>query len=61
MMNSVVLLVALICTASAFSGIKVASRSHSNIVMMAEKSKALPFMPRPPNLEGMVGDVGKID
>jgi hypothetical protein len=35
---------------------RVASRS---MVMMAEKSKSLPFMPRPANLNGLVGDVGK--
>lgn len=50
---------ALLASASAFTGVRVTSRSSSNVVMMAEKSKSLPFMPQPVNIVGMAGDVGK--
>ena len=58
MIHSIVALVALFASATAFTGARVASRS--NVVMMAEKSKSLPFMPQPVNTVGMVGDVGKL-
>lgn len=56
-----VLAFALLASASAFTGVRVASRSSSNVVMMAEKSKSLPFMPQPANIVGMAGDVGEIN
>ena len=45
----------LLAGASAFSPAPVARTSVS---LNAEKSKALPFLPSPPNLEGYVGNVG---
>lgn len=59
MMYTVVSLVALVASASAFSVSRVSSRSSSNVVMMAEKSKSLPFMAQPVNIVGMAGDVGR--
>ena len=53
-----VLALAFLASATAFTGVNVARRS-SNIVMMAEKSKSLPFMAQPVNIVGMAGDVGK--
>jgi hypothetical protein len=58
MMYTVVSLVALVASASAFSVSRVSTRSSSNVVMMAEKSKSLPFMAQPVNIVGMAGDVG---
>lgn len=52
-----ILALALLSTAAAFNNLRVASKT-SNIVMMAEKSKSLPFMPQPANIVGMAGDVG---
>ena len=53
------LLLCFLAVACAFS-VKSVSRA-SNVVMMADKSKSLPFMPRPVNLDslGGAGDVGK--
>lgn len=34
------------------------SSSGRSMTMMAEKSKSLPFLPQPPNLAGLAGDVG---
>jgi len=52
----------LFCFAAAACAFTVKStRRASNVVMMADKSKSLPFMPRPVNLDslGGAGDVGK--
>ena len=55
-MNSVVLFLVSLVSASAFAP---AGRAASNSLMMAEKSVALPFLEKPKNLDGtMVGDVG---
>ena len=53
-MNSVVLFLVSLVSASAFAP---AGRAASNSLMMAEKSVALPFLEKPKNLDGtMVGD-----
>ena len=36
-----------------------ASRQSPSTLMMAAKSKSLPFLPQPANTVGYVGDVGK--
>lgn len=36
------------------------SRSSSVSLKMADKSKALPFLPQPKNIVGLAGDVGQI-
>jgi hypothetical protein len=58
-MMKIAVLLCVIAVACAFN-VKSASRV-SNVVMMADKSKSLPFMPRPANLDvlGGAGDVGK--
>ena len=58
MMLQVVVCLSAMLSASAFiSG--SASRASKTVVMMADKSKSLPFLPQPPNIVGMAGDVGK--
>ena len=47
----------LLAGASAFSPSTVGP-SRTSVSLNAEKSKAIPFLPAPPNLEGYVGDVG---
>lgn len=38
---------------------KMSTRSRGSVAMMAEKSKSIPFLPRPANLDGSIaGDVG---
>lgn len=49
-----------IMTASAFIGVQTTTRKSQTVVMAGEKSKSLPFLPQPPNIVGMAGDVGKI-
>mmetsp|Transcript_8823 Transcript_8823/g.23158 ORF Transcript_8823/g.23158 Transcript_8823/m.23158 type:complete len:208 (+) Transcript_8823:395-1018(+) len=49
--------------ATAFHGVRASGaqvcRSSASVMMATEKSKAVPFLPRPKNLDGsMVGDVG---
>lgn len=48
-----------IMTASAFVGVQTSARTSKTVVMAGEKSKSLPFLPQPPNIVGMAGDVGK--
>merc|ERR1719273_2489625 len=49
----------LISAAFAFTpSSNVASRTATTTLQVAEKSKALPFLPYPENLRGYVGDVG---
>lgn len=50
-------LLALLNVAAAFQ-IAVRSSYGRSMTMMAEKSKSLPFLPQPPNLAGLAGDVG---
>ena len=47
-----------LATVSAFIGGQVLPKNTKTIVMMADKSKSLPFLPQPPNIVGMAGDVG---
>lgn len=56
MFRVVVLLAVLACVANAFA--PVSRRVSSSSISMAEKSKALPFMPQPAALVGYAGDVG---
>lgn len=60
MFNLAVLLCFLVAVATV-SSFHIAStpRVRSNALSMADKSKALPFMAQPPNLVGLVGDVGE--
>lgn len=53
---TVVLLIAAV--AVAFRATTFSSRS-SFTQTMAAKSKSLPFLPQPPNIVGLVGDVGE--
>lgn len=50
-------LLLLAVTAEAFTSV-MPTRKMSNVLSMADKSKSLPFLPQPPNLVGMTGDVG---
>lgn len=59
MMFQIIVGLAAVMTASAFVGVKTTTRDAKTIVMAAEKSKSLPFLPQPPNIVGMPGDVGK--
>lgn len=56
-MFAIIALCALLSTAAAFNSAAPVRRGQ--VVMMAGKSQSLPFMPQPPNLVGMAGDVGK--
>jgi hypothetical protein len=60
MMFQIIVGLAAVMTASAFVGVKTTTRDAKTIVMAAEKSKSLPFLPQPANIVGMAGDVGKI-
>jgi len=58
-MSSVTVIVLLSFLASAFAFQLSSSKSASaKVVMMADKSKSLPFLPQPPNLVGLPGDNG---
>jgi siroheme synthase len=59
MMFQIIVGLAAVMAASAFVGVKTTTRDSKAIVMAAEKSKSLPFLPQPPNIVGMAGDVGK--
>lgn len=59
MMFQIVASLAAMLTASAFIGVQTPTRNSKTVVMMAEKSKSLPFLPQPPNIVGMAGDVGE--
>lgn len=59
MMFQIIVGLAAVMTASAFVGVQTTTRNAQTIVMAAEKSKSLPFLPQPPNIVGMPGDVGK--
>lgn len=55
-----VALFALLNVATAFQMIgRVSNHRSSSVIMMADKSKSLPFLPQPANLVGLPGDVGK--
>lgn len=55
-----VALFALLNVATAFQMAGRVNNGHSSaVVMMADKSKSLPFLPQPANLVGLPGDVGK--
>ena len=58
MMLQIVVGMTALATVSAFIGGQVLPRNTKTIVMMADKSKSLPFLPQPPNIVGMAGDVG---
>ena len=58
MMLQIVVGLTMLATVSAFIGGQVLPRNSKTIVMMADKSKSLPFLPQPPNIVGMAGDVG---
>lgn len=58
-MFQIIVGLAAVMTASAFVGVQTTTRNAKTIVMAAEKSKSLPFLPQPPNIVGMPGDVGK--
>ena len=60
MMLQIVVGLSAIMTASAFIGVQTTARKSQTVVMAGEKSKSLPFLPQPPNIVGMAGDVGKI-
>ena len=57
-MLQIVLVLTAMASVSAFIGGQVSSRNSQAVVMMADKSKSLPFLPQPPNIVGMAGDVG---
>lgn len=59
MMLQIIVGLAAVMSASAFVGVQTTARSAKTIVMAAEKSKSLPFLPQPPNIVGMAGDVGE--
>ncbi|GFH54597.1 hypothetical protein CTEN210_11073 [Chaetoceros tenuissimus] len=51
------LLASLVASASAFAPASSGARASTSLAA-AERSQALPFLPKPANLEGYVGDVG---
>jgi len=51
-------LVSAFCSTGAFAFQTAPSRKLSSAVMMADKSKSVPFLPQPPNLVGVVGERG---
>ena len=59
MMLQIVIGLTAVLSASAFIGGQVPSRNSKTVISMANKSKSIPFLPEPPNLAGMAGDVGK--
>jgi light-harvesting complex I chlorophyll a/b binding protein 1 len=56
-MKAVAVFTSILATVSAFAPAKIGS-SRAVSQLAAEKSKALPFLPYPPNLKGYVGDNG---
>lgn len=54
---AIALLLALVALSSAFNMNKASIKS-STALKMADKSKSLPFLPQPPAIVGMAGDVG---
>jgi hypothetical protein len=58
MMLQLFILAAILLSAGAFT--LSTKRSSASLMMMAEKSKALPFLPAPKNLDGLPGNKGTI-
>jgi hypothetical protein len=48
----------LVAAVSAFTS-GFAAKGARSMTMMADKSRSLPFLPQPPAIVGMTGDVGK--
>eukprot|EP01038_Epipyxis_sp_PR26KG_P014227 gene14227-19090_t len=57
-MFQVLPLLLVIASVAAFHVPTASIRSSNTLVMMAEKSKSLPFLTQPPNLVGLYGEVG---